>query len=413
MKTTVLKFAFLIVFFGLSNPSYSQLVTPSCVHGGGIKFLLDAYLASIGACNCQRSGVILTSMPNFNTGVYELVFEDNFDGDSLQLSKWEVTGNQGALEGGQNTGVYTLNNVNVFDGVCHLTSKKETITKRTVSWDPDNKIMSDGLPNLRTFEYTSGMIQTRKKFLYGKYEIRCKMPSGKGFWPAFWFFGGKRWNEIDVFDNYAGINEFVTSIGHDFEGIGKPNGCNATYRFYDFSKWHTFTCQYEYDKIIFMIDNEIVREIYRALSQTGNPVLCGDKIDYGTYFQLEAFPIEEMNLILNLALISKQGPGKSVPIDETTAFPSSFDIDYVRCWHKIPESIQIYPNPTKDYLNIDNANGFHVSIINMLGQQVFASQIDQQNFQINLSSLKCRGLYFVQILNTKGNVVDVRKIILQ
>jgi hypothetical protein len=52
-------------------------------------------------------------------------------------------------------------------------------------------------------------------------------------------FGGERWNEIDVFDSYAGTSELITSIGHDFDDTGKSNECNATKKGLDMSQWRT------------------------------------------------------------------------------------------------------------------------------------------------------------------------------
>ncbi len=43
--------------------------------------------------------------------------------------------------------------------------------------------------NKQYFDYTSGMIYSNYKFDYGMFEIKCKIPKGKGFWPAFWMAG--------------------------------------------------------------------------------------------------------------------------------------------------------------------------------------------------------------------------------
>lgn len=81
-------------------------------------------------------------------------------------------------------------------------------------------------------------------------------------------------------------------------------------------------------------------------------------------------------------------------------------------------SMKIYPNPAKDHIYIDNGNitkmiGYQVKVTTSTGQQVFLGTITQQQFYIDLSSWSGKGLYFVQILNAQGNVVEVRKILLQ
>lgn len=57
------------------------------------------------------------------------------------------------------------------------------------------------------FDYTSGVIKTRKSYDYGFYEIRCELPKGRGLWPAFWMLSsGNCWyNEIDVVEP-GGLN---------------------------------------------------------------------------------------------------------------------------------------------------------------------------------------------------------------
>jgi hypothetical protein len=57
----------------------------------------------------------------------------------------------------------------------------------------------------------------------------------------------------------------------------------------------------------------------------------------------------------------------------------------------------------------------HINIVNSLGQQVATTPITLSgtNTTMPLNSWGGTGLYFVQILNTQGIVVDVKKIILQ
>ncbi len=410
-KKRFTKIKFSIVLFFVYYLGFGQLVSGSCVHGEGISYLLNAYLASVGACRCERSGVLLTSFQKCETGPFVLEFEDNFDGDSLDLNKWELPGGRGALQGSQNVGVYTLNNITITGGSCLLTGKREIITARAVSWEDDSKVLQDGLPNLRTFDFTSGMIKTKRQFFYGKYEVRCRMPSGKGFWPAFWTFGGKRWNEIDFFDNYAGTNEFVHSLGHDYTGSGSPNGCNFSRKGYDFTKWHTITCVFDYDKMDVLIDGESVRTVYRVITPTRQPVLCGDDIDYGTYYELMGYPMEPMNILLNLALMSEKGPGGSVPIDESTPFPSSFEIDYVRFWKRVPALVNIYPNPCHDKTKVfSNTLIKSARVCNLAAQTVFYSNPLNTDMVIDLSD-QPDGVYILNVgLEGTSRAIKIVKI---
>ncbi len=81
-------------------------------------------------------------------------------------------------------------------------------------------------------------------------------------------------------------------------------------------------------------------------------------------------------------------------------------------------NIKIYPNPTNDYIIIDNGNidnlvGYQIKITNSIGQNVFQSLIDQQQFEISISSWQGTGIYFVYIIDGLGNIVDIKKIVLQ
>jgi hypothetical protein len=80
--------------------------------------------------------------------------------------------------------------------------------------------------------------------------------------------------------------------------------------------------------------------------------------------------------------------------------------------------IKVYPNPAISHLYIDNGNyqamsGYSIRIDNSLGQQVFQSAINQQQFYVDLSTWSGNGLYFMHLINPQGQSIDIRKIVLQ
>jgi hypothetical protein len=81
-------------------------------------------------------------------------------------------------------------------------------------------------------------------------------------------------------------------------------------------------------------------------------------------------------------------------------------------------TILIYPNPASTHITIDYGNfaimnGYQLSIENSLGQQVFLTNISQQNDFLSLGTWGGNGLYYVHIIDPQGNTIDIRKIVLQ
>ena len=134
--------------------------------------------------------------------VYKLVWEDNFDGEKLNLDDWNFEYHEpGWVNAELQAYVDSERNTYVKDGMLYIQAIKEMI---------------DGKPY-----YTSGRINTQKKhdFQYGRFEVRAKVPSGKGFLPAFWmmptdesFYG--QWpkcGEIDIMEVHG--SALSTSYG--------------------------------------------------------------------------------------------------------------------------------------------------------------------------------------------------------
>ena len=81
-------------------------------------------------------------------------------------------------------------------------------------------------------------------------------------------------------------------------------------------------------------------------------------------------------------------------------------------------TIQVYPNPANDHITIDNGNfalmsNYTLKIENSLGQQVFSSLVNQQQFYVDLNGWSGNGVYFLKLINPQNNIVTVRKIVLQ
>ena len=174
--------------------------------------------------------------------------------------------------------------------------------------------------------YTSAALMTlgQHEWLYGKLEIRAKLPRGKGSWPALWMMGCNikkvGWpscGELDVMEYVSGTpqtiygtthwNPIPGSTKHVSKGFTKNNPTLT-------NAFHLYGIEWDKDRIIYLFDDKPYGtfELSRA-----------DRPDGSNPFRLPHY------LILNLALGGNWGGEIG---DE--AFPRQFVIDYVRLYEK-------------------------------------------------------------------------------
>jgi len=80
--------------------------------------------------------------------------------------------------------------------------------------------------------------------------------------------------------------------------------------------------------------------------------------------------------------------------------------------------IRVYPNPTRDYVNIDLNrfslyDNYSLKIVDTQGRVVFDKKCSQPSFEINMNEFGTRGLYYLQFLNPENKVLDTKVILLQ
>jgi len=181
---------------------------------------------------------------------YELVWSEEFDGDALDLTKWNYEiGGYGW--GNSEKQYYTdrTENVRLEDGSLIIEAKKETYKEYTNS-------------------YTSARITTKTKalFAYGKMEARISLPAGKGTWPAFWMLGATSgWpycGEIDIMEHIGSDPTMISHATHTSEKNGSRgnNWFNRQYVDGVEGNYHTYAIEWEKaysdgdDNISFYID---------------------------------------------------------------------------------------------------------------------------------------------------------------
>jgi beta-glucanase (GH16 family) len=223
-------------------------------------------------------------------GHWKLVWNDEFNGRRVDLDKWTITDTAGRA-------MYTgeLNFYNADD----VASRDGKLILRTRNF-PDKKKV--------TRPYSSGRVSTEKKFsfLYGKVEVRAKLPGTKGLWPAIWLLpaDGSWPPEIDVTELLGHLprRDFMTfhwgTRRAQQQDQSKFDGPDFT------AGYHLFTVEWMPGQIRWLIDG-IERKVV-----TSN------------------VPDKPMFLIINTAV---GGPWAGEP-DKTTVMPQSFLIDYVRVY---------------------------------------------------------------------------------
>ena len=240
---------------------------------------------------------------------WQLVWQDEFDGKTLDLSKWEFEVN---ADGGGNNELqyYVTNNVRVKNGLLSIEARKGRYT------GPQG-----------TREYTSSRIRTRLKgdWSYGRFDIRAKLPKDKGMWPAIWMlptdeiYGG--WpnsGEIDI----------TELIGHE------PNKVHGTLHFGDKARGHLFKgASYTIPNGTFSDDFHVFRLDWErsVMRWYVDDHLYHTQTNWHTKTQEFPAPFDRrFHLILNLA-VGGNWPGNT---DEKTSFPQAMIVDYVRVYRK-------------------------------------------------------------------------------
>lgn len=242
---------------------------------------------------------------------YELVWADEFDGASLDLTKWSYMIGDGCDInlcgwGNNERQYYKEGNVTVANGVLTIEAREER-TKGSA--------------------YSSGRIRSLGKgdFTFGRIEARMKLPGTQGIWPAFWMLPSEEqygvWaasGEIDIMEAVnlggAGGNTVHGTLHYGgswpnnvYTGMGFEPSTSVTENF------HEYAVEWEPGEIRWYVDG--------ALYQTQN--------DW--YTENGAFPApfdQDFHILLNVA-VGGEWPGDP---DTTTLLPQQMVVDYVRVY---------------------------------------------------------------------------------
>ncbi len=242
---------------------------------------------------------------------YQLVWSDEFDYDGgLDLSKWTVQTGDGCPQlcgfGNNELQYYkdAPSNVRIENGVLLITARKEKNGSR---------------------DYTSAKLISKGKgdWLYGKFEVRAKLPAGRGTWPAIWMLPTEndygRWprsGEIDIMEN-VGFNPgtvYGTVHTYSFNHMKGTQKMDSLIIDDADETFHVYSIEWTNDKIDFYVDEQK----YHTFSNTGEGSMDWP-FDRPFYY------------ILNLAVGGNWG-GK-LGVDDSI-WPQTMEIDYVRVYQK-------------------------------------------------------------------------------
>lgn len=204
---------------------------------------------------CERCGAENTrAIPAKNKGEsassYKLVWEDDFNGDSLNTNNWNYEYHEpGWVNEEWQEYVDAPENIYVKDGY---------LTIQALKTSKDGKDY-----------YTSGRINTQNKhdYQYGRFEVRAKVPSGKGFLPAFWmmptdesYYG--QWpkcGEIDIMEVHGSDLTTSYSTLHFGEPHTQKQGTytlpEGTDNFGE--DFHVYACEWDPDEFRFYVDGQL------------------------------------------------------------------------------------------------------------------------------------------------------------
>ncbi len=234
---------------------------------------------------------------------WTLQWSDEFEGTSLDGSKWQLELNEG--DHGMSAYTSRPQNLYVADGCLVIQAQKENY---------------GGKP------YTSSQISSRNKgyWKYGRFDIRAKLPYGKGMWPAIWMmpnnpaYGGwPRSGEIDIMENLGDNTRLLYSTLHYGTNNQMSQGTYTTPEGKSLSDtFHVYTMIWDTNSFAFYIDS--IHNYWNCSSWTPNNVTYPKPFDQPFF------------MMFDLAVGGNWGG----PPDNTTVFPQKMLVDWIRVYKR-------------------------------------------------------------------------------
>tara|TARA_B100000900_G_scaffold8598_1_gene7079 strand:- start:14016 stop:15551 length:1536 start_codon:yes stop_codon:yes gene_type:complete len=244
--------------------------------------------------------------------------------------------------------------------------------------------------------YTSARVKTKNlfDFTYGRIEIRAKLPSTAGTWPAVWLLGSNinevSWpqcGEIDIIEQFSNKQENISTAHWYSDG-------NAQYGL--------------------SVNNSTLTSNFNTFRLDWTPTSLTAYLNDSQYWVMSTnntMPFfDNFFLIANLALGGNKGAGNIDP----NFSEDSLEIDYIRVYQNSSGSVlsSETTNGNQNIINYYNSNGeWHfkssstdindIFIYDILGKLIEKQNVGGKMAKINLKNLQ-NGLYFIQLSGNFG-----------
>ena len=198
--------------------------------------------------------------------------------------------------------------------------------------DTANVFIKNGLLHIRALKdndqpkgYSSVRMVQKKGFLYGRVDVRAKLPAGRGLWPAIWLlpdvfkYGG--WpasGEIDLMENvgYNPDSVFFTIHTEKYNHVKHTQKSMGIYSHSLYSRFHTYSLEWSPDQLVFYLDDKKVFTFQNEKDPGGD--------------RYKSWPYDQpFHLLLNIAVGGDWGGAKGI---DDRVFPATMLVDYVRIY---------------------------------------------------------------------------------
>lgn len=334
-------------------------------------------------------------------------FGDEFEGNNIDLDKWFDRYPWGGLS--VKPRIYAAPEmVSQKDGILHLGINKTNEWRKFDDWMLNLEIakkngveIKDGAMQLN---YLTSCIWSKKEFKYGYFECRCKAPSGKGLWPAFWLYGQNQQDEIDFAELKGEKNNAVHLDVHCPDNCDKTAGGLLGMK-KNWGGWVKMEEPVTDDWVIFSgvwLPNSLTYFV------NGVPVSHFDG-NFST----------AMNVIANLSVAQDNAPFEPGP-DEKTKFPNEFLVDYIRVWKMNSESNN-FENQNWTINGNERTNSATLSTTKIRrkirhiydkkrlkneGGFISLLPLNKSTFEVQLNGIE-RNQVVIQLQNEKGNQIPI------